>query len=225
MELTFASVIRRAASVPPLTPDGDEAREWAERELSKPLYDIAQPTPLDRVAQAVGDFIGNLLNPQVPGELGPVVAIVAAIVVILLIAGAFAIWGAPRAVRRGRNQTPVLFGESDDRSAAELRASAEAQARAGEWNEAIVLRFRAVARGCVERGVVNAPPGATVHAFARAAARVFPVCADLLEVSADTFDDVRYLRRDGTAALYRQIVDTDEAVSAARPATLTSTLA
>ena len=51
------------------------------------------------------------------------------------------------------------------------------RARAAEWDAAIVLRFRALARGCLERGVVDPPPGATVHAFARAAARAFPALA------------------------------------------------
>ena len=80
-----------------------------------------------------------------------------------------------------------------------------------------MLHFRALARGCSERGVVETPPGATVHAFARAAARVFPHVADELERSATAFDDVRYLRRPGTAALYRQVAETDSAVVAAKP--------
>ncbi|MEV8266664.1 DUF4129 domain-containing protein [Microbacterium sp. NPDC076911] len=210
---------------PPLTPDEETARRWAEDELSNPIYDIAEPTLFDRVAQSVGEFIGNLFSPQLPGEFGPIAAVVAAIVVIVLIAGAFAIWGVPRAIRRGRGNPPVLFGESDARSAAQLRRDAESKAAATEWDQAIVLRFRAIAQGCIERGVVNTPPGATVHAFARAASPVFPASADALEFAATTFDDVRYLRRRGNAELYRQIVATDDAVAAARPAIAEEALA
>ena len=206
----------RPTSVPPLTPDGEEAREWAEQELSDPAYAAAEPTPLDRIAQAIGDFIESLFGTQLSGEWGPWVALVAAIVVVLVLAAAFLIWGVPRTTGRARAQT-ALFGEDDQRSAAELRRDAAARAAAGEWDAAIVLRFRALARGLVERGAVETPPGATVHAFARAAARAFPASAADLETAAGAFDDVRYLRRPGTPELYRRIAVVDDTVTAARP--------
>jgi hypothetical protein len=206
-----------SAAVPPLTPDGDEARDWAERELSNPVYDIAEPTPFDRAARAIGDFLASLLNPQVSDGWASAFAVIAAIVVIAIIVAAFLVWGMPRASRRAPRAAPMLFGESEDRSAAELRAAAASHARAGEWEAAVVLRFRALARGCQERGVVDPPPGATVHAFARAAAGVFPSLADGLEEAAAAFDDVRYLRRPGSPDLYRLIAGVDDAVAAARP--------
>lgn len=210
------AVARHAASVPPLTPDGDEAREWAEQELLDPAYAAAEPTPLDRIAQAIGDVIDSLFGTQLSGEWGPWVALVAAIVVVLVIAAAFLVWGVPRATGRARAQAP-LFGEDEQRSAAELRRDAESLAAQGEWDAAIVLRFRSLARGLVERGAVDTPPGATVHAFARAASRAFPASAGDLESAAAAFDDVRYLRRPGTEELYRRIAAVDDAVTAARP--------
>ena len=53
--VSAASAFRLADAVPPLTPDGDEARRWAQEELSDPVYAAAEPTPLDRVARAIGD--------------------------------------------------------------------------------------------------------------------------------------------------------------------------
>ena len=126
--------------------------------------------------------------------------------------------GRARAPRAARPRTPTaLFGEAETRSAAELRRAAASHAAKGEWDAAIVLRFRALARGTVERGVVDTPPGATVHAFARAAARAFPASAADLEAAATAFDDVRYLRRPGTAELYRRVAEVDDRVAAARP--------
>ncbi|WP_307785399.1 DUF4129 domain-containing protein [Microbacterium hibisci] len=221
MGLTSAArtVFARAAdAVPPLTPDADEARRWAEDELSDPAYDIAEPTPFDRIARAVGDFIASLFNPDLSGGWGSAFALVAAIVVAVVIVAAFLVWGVPRVTRRAAARTPLLFGEAEGRSAAELRAAAEERAGAADWDAAVVLRFRALARGCLERGVVDPPPGATVHAFARAAARAFPSLAARLEDAATAFDDVRYLRRPGTGELYRLIVSVDDAVAAARPA-------
>lgn len=214
----LAALARAADAVPPLTPDGDEARDWAKRELSDPIYAVAEPTPFDRIARAVGDFFASLFNPDVSGGWGSAFALVAAIVVAAVIVAAFLVWGMPRATRRAARHVPTLFGEAEHRSAADLRAAATARARAAEWDAAIVLRFRALARGCLERGVVDPPPGATVHAFARAAARVFPALGDRVEAAASAFDDVRYLRRPGTAELYALVAAADDALAAARPA-------
>jgi len=209
--------VAAAADVPPLTPDGDEARRWAEDELAKPAYDIAEPTPFDRIARAIGDFIASLFDPQVSGGWGSVLAIVATVAVVVVIVTAFVVWGVPRVSRRAAARTPMLFGEAERRSAAALRAAAVERAQASDWDAAIVLRFRALARGCSERGVVDPPPGATVHGFARAAARAFPALGTRLEDAATAFDDVRYLRRPGTADLYRLVAAVDDDLAAARP--------
>ncbi|MDT0141064.1 DUF4129 domain-containing protein [Microbacterium sp. PRC9] len=211
------ALARASDAVPPLTPDGDAARRWAEQELSDPAYDVAEPTPFDRIARAVGDFIASLLNPDLSGGWGSTFALVAAIVVAVVIIAAFLLWGVPRVTRRAASRTPLLFGEAEHRSAAELRAAAAERARAADWDAAIVLRFRALARGCLERGVVDPPPGATVHAFARAAGAAFPALEARLEAAATAFDDVRYLRRPGSEDLYRLVESADDAVSAARP--------
>lgn len=44
-----------------------------------------------------------------------------------------------------------------------------------------------------------------------------PAIADRLESAAAAFDDVRYLRRPGTAALYATVAGVDDAAVAARP--------
>ena len=214
---SIMSALARADAVPPLTPDPDEARRWAERELSDPAYDIAQPTPLDRVAQAIGDFIAGLFGTPLPGGWGSVFAVIAAVVIVAVIVAAFAIWGRPRGSYRSRRSTDALFGDAERRTAADLRRDAEAHASRGEWDPAVVLRFRALARGLDERGIVDTPPGATVHAFARAAEREFPDARTGLDAAAAAFDDVRYLRRPGTPELYRSVVDIDESLSARHP--------
>lgn len=215
-----STLARLADTVPPLTPDGEEARRWAEQELSRPVYTEAEPTLFDRIARAVAEFFERLFSTQLDGPWGGAAAIIAAIIVIVLIVGAFLVWGRPRASHRSRVAVAELFGETETRSAAELRADAEARAARGDWDAAIVLRFRALARGLVERGAVQTPPGATVHAFARRAGRVFPASSDALEEAAAGFDDVRYLRRPGTQELYRLVAGVDDAVSRTRPAVL-----
>lgn len=199
----------------PLIPDGDEGRQWAERELADPRYAAAEPTPLDRLAQALNDLIESLFGVQAPVGLGPAVLVGLALLAIALIVVAFVIWGRPRVSRR-TDAALTLFGEDTTRSAADLRREAAERAAAQDWDAAIVLRFRALARSTIERGIVIARPGATAQSFARTASRSFPALAEPLSGAASVFDDVRYLRRPGTATDYERVSTTDDAVAASR---------
>jgi hypothetical protein len=200
----------------PLIPDGAEGREWAERELADPRYAAAEPTPLDRLAQAVGEFLESLFGAGGPAGLGPAVLVGLALLAIALIVVAFVIWGRPRLSRQTSAAAP-LFGEDDARSSANLRREASARAAAEDWDAAIVLLFRALARSIIDRGIVPARPGATAQSFARSAARAFPELGGALVDAASVFDDVRYLRRPGSSHDYDRVAATAAAVEAARP--------
>lgn len=200
----------------PLIPDADEARRWAEQELADPVYRAAEPTWFDRAAQSVVDAVVSLFSGDLPPGAGPALAVGALVLIAALLVVALLIWGRPRRLVRSRDAVD-LFGEPEGRTAAELRRAAAAAADDGRWEEATVLRLRALARGLSERVLVEPAPGATVHAFARAAAAVFPGEADALARAADLFDDVRYLRRPGSPAGYAQLAALDERLIAARP--------
>lgn len=200
----------------PLIPDADEAREWAERELADRVYEIAEPTPLDRFAHAVGQFFEDLFTRALPAAWGPWLAVLVTLVIVGVVVVAILVWGLPRTSGRSRGGAE-LFGETERRTAAQLRAAAHDHATRDEWDAAITERFRALATALGERGVVDALPGATVHAFARDAAAAFPESAVDLERAATAFDDVRYLRRPGTAELYAQVAAVDDAVAATAP--------
>ncbi len=160
--------------------------------------------------------------PQTDGW-GPAVLVVLGVLVVAAIVVGILIWGRPRASVRAAPAARALFDDDDTRSADELRAEAEAAAQRDAWDDAVVLRFRAVARGLAERGLVDPPPGATVRAFARAASDALPALSAGLEAAATTFDDVRYLRRPGTRERYALIVDLDDAAVRARPAPVGTT--
>lgn len=196
--------------VPPLTPDGDQARRWAEEELRDPVYAAAHPTPLDRIARAVQRFFSDLFSgsPDAAWGLWLAVAVAAVLVALIVISVVLSSRG-----RLSRRSTPVaadLFGDVETRSAAQLRRAAASAAARQDWSGAVILRFRAAARDLVERGLVELVPGSTVHAFAQAAARVVPEAAGDLEAAANAFDDVRYLRRPGTPELYARVAGADE---------------
>ncbi|MCW2163856.1 protein of unknown function (DUF4129) [Microbacterium hydrothermale] len=212
-----------AAAFSPLLPDPDQAREWAEKELADPAYQAAEPTLIDRASRAVARFVNDLLQvPQTDGW-GPAVLVVLGVLVVAAIVVGILIWGRPRTSVRAAPAARALFDDDDTRSADELRAEAEAAAQRDAWDDAVVLRFRAVARGLAERGLVDPPPGATVRAFARAASDALPALSAGLEAAATTFDDVRYLRRPGTRERYALIVDLDDAAVRARPAPVGTT--
>ncbi|MEQ6896871.1 DUF4129 domain-containing protein [Microbacterium sp. KR10-403] len=197
---------------PPLTPDGDQARRWAEHELSDPAYAAAHPTPIDRIARGVQEFFQRLFDSDVDATLGLWLAVAIAVVLLALIVAAIIFSGRSRLSRRAAPTAHDLFGDTETRTAAQLRRAAASAASSGDFDEAVILRFRALALGLVERELLELVPGATVHAFARRAGALFPDEAERLDAAASVFDDVRYLRRGGTADGYALVAAADDAV-------------
>ncbi|WP_091231889.1 DUF4129 domain-containing protein [Microbacterium sp. 3J1] len=213
-------MIRRFDEV--LIPDGDEAREWAEVELSNPRYADAKPTWFDLLARDIGRFLADLFSPENGANVGPSALIVVCVVVFAALVAALIIWGRPRRSRAVSGRRTDLLGATDDRTAAQLRADAERSARAGDWDEATILRFRALARGLLERDLIDPSPGATAQAIAREVSHVLPTEASAVRSAAASFDDVRYLRHPATAERYAELAATDDRFVAARPEAVTA---
>ena len=197
----------------PVEPEPDEAREWLITELSKPPYQAAQPTLLDRISQAIGEWFNSLTLPDGPPGAGlglVLVLIVAAVVIALLI------FGLPRLNRRSR-VAGALFGEDDDRDATAMRRDAAAAAARGDHTLAVAEQFRAIARGLTERLVVTTFPGTTARGFAQQAGTVFVAEQKRLVEAAVVFDAVRYLGASGTAAQYDELVSLDTELRSLKP--------
>lgn len=199
-------------------PDGDEARRWAEEELANPRYADAEPTWFDLLARDIGRFLADLFSADNSAGVGPSALIIVSVVILAALIAALIIWGRPRASRAVRRPLGDLLGAGDDRSAAQLRSEAERSARAGDWDAATVLRFRALARGLIERDLIDPAPGATAQAIAREAAAVFPAESTAVHEAAVSFDDVRYLRHPATAERYQKLAALDDRMAALRPA-------
>lgn len=194
----------------PYAPDGDEARRWAEEELSNQRYADAKPTWFDYLAEDVADFIAGLFSPEAGGQVGGAALIIVTIVIVAALITVLILWGKPRVSRRVKRRSTDLLGARDDRTAAQLRAEAERSAREGDWDTATVLRFRALARGLLERDIIDPAPGATAQAIAREAASSLAAHGSELAAAASAFDDVRYLSRTASEESYRALVATDE---------------
>jgi hypothetical protein len=207
----------------PVDPDAPQAHDWLVDELSKPEYQAAQPTFLDRLAQQVLEWLADLLDwlsgaqgagPQTDAPLWLLAVIVPIAIVLLL---AFLLYGLPRLNRRSA-VTGALFGEDDARDAASIRRAAERAAAAGDYTTAIAELFRSLARGLAERTLVATFPGTTAREYARRAAIVFPAEADALSTAALDFDGVRYLDRVGTPEQWAAMVALEQRLRSARPA-------
>ncbi|MBC6494243.1 DUF4129 domain-containing protein [Microbacterium sp. 4-7] len=205
-----------------LVPDGDEARQWAEQELSDPRYADAKPTWFDLVARDIGRFLADLFSSDNGASVGPSALIIVSVIVFGALVAALIIWGRPRRSQAIRRPGAGLLGAEDDRTAAQLRADADRAARAADWDEATVLRFRALARGLLERDLIEPSPGATAQAIAREVSVVFPAETTPVRQAAVFFDDVRYLRHPATADRYAELAATDDRLSALRPEAVTA---
>ncbi|MCK2036353.1 DUF4129 domain-containing protein [Microbacterium sp. SSW1-49] len=198
-------------------PDGDEARRWAQEELANPRYADAKPTWFDLFARDIGRFLRDLFTSENGANVGPAALIIVSVIIVAALVIALIIWGRPRRARSVRSARGDLLGAADDRSAAQLRSDADRSARDGDWDTATILRFRALARGLLERDLIDPAPGATAQAIAREASTVFADESSAVRRAAVSFDDVRYLRHPANAESYRELADTDDRLRARRP--------
>jgi len=198
----------------PVDPTPPEAQQWIVDELSKPVYQAAQPTLFDRISKAISDWLSSLTLGDAQGPpglgLGVVVVLVAAAIVVAIL-----IFGLPRLNRRS-GVSGSLFGEDDARDAAAMRRDAAAAAARGDHTTAVAEQFRAIARGLAERLLVTVTPGTTASGFAARAGDVFPAERARLGAASVVFDGVRYLGREGTAEEYRELVALDDGLRAAK---------
>ncbi|MFD5215788.1 DUF4129 domain-containing protein [Microbacterium sp. NPDC058345] len=197
-------------------PDGDEARRWAEEELAERDYQAAKPTWFDQLVADIVEWFLGLFRPDGSGAVAPFAVTLIVIVLVAALIVALLVWGRPRA-GRAVHRRGELLGERDDRTSAQLRTEAERRARDADWDAAVVLRFRALARDLLERDLIDPAPGATAQGIAREASVPFPAFAERLHSAATAFDAVRYLRSPATEGEYRELAGTDDALRAAHP--------
>jgi hypothetical protein len=208
----------------PVDPDDEQARRWLEEELGRG-DEPYQPPETPGWWQDFLEWLERLLSgvgaPETPTpafQTGQAVGIVVIVILVAaILAVAFVVFGLPR-LRRRSKVTGDLFGEDDDRSAAQLRTAAQQAADAGDYTTAVVELFRSLARDLAERGIVVTFPGTTARDFSRRTGLVFPPIAERLADAAVAFDDLRYLGGIGTREQWQRMSALDgELRSARRP--------
>jgi hypothetical protein len=171
----------------PLQPDRDLARSWANQELAKREYQAAKPSLPARLVSWIGRQFDQLnLGTGAPTLLG--VLIVGLLVLTVVGYVLYRTGGLGRTARRPDGAVlPV-----NDTTAAQHRAAANRHAEAGEWDLAVVERFRALARELEERAVLSPNPGRTALEVARDGGLAVPDQQAELLAAARYFDDVSY---------------------------------
>ncbi|MFD7136046.1 DUF4129 domain-containing protein [Streptomyces sp. NPDC059894] len=191
---------------PPVTVPRDPAREAARRELSERLYHENDPTLFERFLNGLWDWIGGLLTAASTATPGGAVGLV---VIVLAVAAALAaLWWRLGTPSRRPAPAAALFDDRP-RSAAHHRATAEAHAAQGHWNQAVQERMRAIVRALEERALLDVRPGRTADEAASEAGRSLPSHTERLHAAARDFDDVTYGGRTATDQAYHRIAGLD----------------
>ncbi|MGC5167063.1 DUF4129 domain-containing protein [Luteimicrobium sp. DT211] len=215
--MTAAALLVRASGVrldgPPVTPDGPTAQRWAVDELSRPEYHQRESL-LARFLHWLGGLFDGAPTLGLPPGWAALVVVGAVVVVVLI---ALLVAGPVRRTRRVRTARPVF--DDAPRSSADLCVLADDAAARGDWDTAVVERFRAVVRALEERVVLGEVPGRTADEAAREAAAAFDDgdLASRLAAAARTFDDVRYGGRRAAPADDAALRALDDALRARRP--------
>lgn len=198
----------------PVQPDADQARRWLEDELALPAYHV-EPTLIERFLTWAREQIAHLqdLISQIDGRSASV-SVVA--VVLVVAAVALLVAGPVRRARGGRRASHEVLAD-DTRTAAQLRAAADAHAAAGRWGPAVLDRFRAILRSLEERVVLDERPGRTADEAAAAASARFPGLAGELGAAGALFDEVCYGDVVPTADDDRRLRELDAALTRTRP--------
>ncbi|QIJ63064.1 DUF4129 domain-containing protein [Streptomyces sp. JB150] len=200
---------------PPLTIPRDPAREAARRELSERVYHEDDPGLFERALNAFWDWLDKVFGAAASVTPGGAVGLLVVILVVLAALGA--LWwrlGTPR--REPVSSSPALFDDRP-RTAAEHRATADAHAAQGHWNQAVQERMRAIVRSLEERALLDPRPGRTADEAAAEAGRALPTHTDRLRAAAHAFDDVTYGGRTATPDAYRRIADLDRDLENTKP--------
>jgi hypothetical protein len=187
--------------------DPQQVREVVREVLSRPEFRPPHRSLTERLFDWLLELIGRLLAVLGGSGAGGVVGLV---LLALVLVGVGVL-----AARFSRGLTPspevaAAVPAGRRRSAAEWRAEAEAQERAGAWREAVRSRYRALVADLASRGLVEEVPGRTAGEYRREVGRALPEAATDFAGATELFEVAWYGRARtgaGDAAHLRDLSD------------------
>lgn len=198
---------------PPLEPSGEQARDWATRELSKARYDTRESLP-SRVVHWITDRIGRTTG-RVVGLSPTGVLLLAGLIVVALVA--WSVWRTRRPESRTHRPDSGVLADPA-LTAADLRERAAAARARGDHDGEVLELFRAVVRGAYERTLLERAETATTREVTLALGTAFPGERTRLEHAAGVFDLVRYGHGHASAEQATQVRDVEADLRRSRPA-------
>jgi Domain of unknown function (DUF4129) len=173
--------------------DPQEVREVVREVLARPEFRPPERSLMERLLDWALEAIGRLLAALGGSGAGGIVGLVLlalALVGVGILAARFS---------RGLTPSPevaaaVVGGRR--RSAADWRAEAEGQERAGAWRDAVRSRYRALVADLAARGLVEEVPGRTAGEYRREVGRALPAAASDFAGATELFEVAWYGRAD-----------------------------
>ncbi|WP_062201063.1 DUF4129 domain-containing protein [Demequina salsinemoris] len=196
----------------PVEPGAEEARRWAEDELSRAEYRQGASL-VDWLAQAVSDLISRIFGGSDGGTLAPLGYLLA---LLALAATLVVAWLIARPLLASRRRESAVVLEHDGRTASELDDAARAAAVESRWHDACLDAFRALVRGAEERTVIDPREGRTAHEASVDIASALPGTRSALTDAARRFDALCYSDAVATSADYAAIRAAADAVARTR---------
>jgi hypothetical protein len=194
-------VVRLIASVLPPDHDPADVNRAAEDILSRPEFQQAGPTRIERAWSWIGDQIAkvfSLLGDGVPGTLFGALILGAALAGIGVL-----VWRVVRSWpgRRRRVPVPTATVVIDGRvSAVEWRRLASVAASEGRWRESLRCRYRAMVSELDDGDLLTEVPGSTTGEERVEIARTAPGASGDFASATAMFDGVWYGGEDADAS-------------------------
>jgi hypothetical protein len=176
--------------------DPDQVREVVHEVLSRPEFRPAERSLVERIYDWVLEAIGRLLAALGGSGAGGIVGLILLALVLVGVGVLVARFS------RGLTPSPEVAAAVPGirrRSAAEWRADAAAQERAGAWREAVRSRYRALVADLASRGLVEEVPGRTAGEYRREVGRALPAAAGDFAGATELFE-VAWYGRSSTGA-------------------------
>jgi Domain of unknown function (DUF4129) len=171
--------------------DPEQVRAVVREVLSRPEFRPPHRSVIERLFDWALELIGRLLAVLGGSGAGGIVGLV---LLALVLVGVGVL-----AARFSRGLTPspevaAAVPAGRRRSAAEWRAEAAAQERAGAWREAVRSRYRALVADLASRGLVEEVPGRTAGEYRREVGHALPGAATDFAGATELFEVAWYGR-------------------------------
>ncbi|HEV7758674.1 MAG TPA: DUF4129 domain-containing protein [Acidimicrobiales bacterium] len=203
--------------------DPGRVREMADDILSRPEYREPRKTIVERIQEAIGNFLEDILRNVGFGSSGAASGLAWVVMFVLgaVVAG-LVFWlvrrimddGWGRGGRSGGEGDPVILAVDEHRTPGEWLAEAERHEAEGRWREGLLCRYRSLVTRLADLGIIPEAVGRTAGEYVGDVAERHPAGADGFRTATGLFETAWYGGVDRGSEGRDRFVDVAEAVLA-----------